>query len=33
MEEDGWCHVGGKGDHRKFRHPSKPGHVVVPLPT
>jgi predicted RNA binding protein YcfA (HicA-like mRNA interferase family) len=32
LEEDGWEWVGGKGDHRKFKHPSKPGHVVVPCP-
>jgi predicted RNA binding protein YcfA (HicA-like mRNA interferase family) len=32
LEEDGWMCVGGKGDHRKFSHPSKPGHVVVPCP-
>jgi len=24
--------VGGKGDHEKFKHPDKPGHVVVPHP-
>jgi hypothetical protein len=24
--------VGGKGDHRKFKHPDKPGHVTVPHP-
>ncbi|WP_264754805.1 type II toxin-antitoxin system HicA family toxin [Marinobacter sp. LV10R510-11A] len=23
---------GGKGDHEKFKHPNKPGHVVVPHP-
>lgn len=32
LEEEGWLCVGGKGDHRKFKHPMKPGHVVVPCP-
>jgi predicted RNA binding protein YcfA (HicA-like mRNA interferase family) len=32
LEADGWQSVGGKGDHRKFKHPSKPGHVTVPHP-
>ena len=32
LEEDGWEWIGGKGDHRKFRHRTKPGHVVVPCP-
>ncbi len=25
-------HVGGKGDHMKFKHPANPDHVVVPHP-
>ena len=29
---DGWEQVHSKGSHRKFRHPAKPGHVVVPHP-
>ncbi|MBF0308910.1 MAG: type II toxin-antitoxin system HicA family toxin [Magnetococcales bacterium] len=29
---EGWELVGGKGSHQKFRHPLKPGHVVVPHP-
>ena len=29
---EGWYLVGGKGDHEKFKHPTKPGHVVVPHP-
>ena len=30
LAEDGWIEVkGGKGSHRKFRHPTKPGHVTV----
>ncbi len=32
LEQDGWARVGSKGDHVKFRHPDKPGHVVVPHP-
>ncbi|WP_373694349.1 type II toxin-antitoxin system HicA family toxin [Geobacter sp.] len=24
--------AGGKGDHQKYKHPSKAGHVVVPHP-
>ena len=32
LEADGWKCVGGKGDHRKFKHPVKPGHVTVPHP-
>ncbi len=28
--DDGWLKVGGKGDHEKFKHPDKSGHVVVP---
>jgi predicted RNA binding protein YcfA (HicA-like mRNA interferase family) len=31
-EKEGWQRVGGKGDHAKFKHPSKAGHVVVPHP-
>jgi predicted RNA binding protein YcfA (HicA-like mRNA interferase family) len=26
----GWVLFGGKGDHEKFKHPTLPGHVVVP---
>lgn len=32
LESEGWNQVGGKGDHMKFKHPAKPGHVVVPHP-
>ncbi len=32
LEAEGWVHVGGKGDHMKFKHPLHPGHVVVPHP-
>ena len=32
LEAEGWQRVGGKGDHVKFKHAGKPGHVVVPHP-
>lgn len=32
LESEGWQRVGGKGDHMKFKHSGKPGHVVVPHP-
>jgi predicted RNA binding protein YcfA (HicA-like mRNA interferase family) len=32
LELDGWYRVGGKGDHVKFKHPERSGHVVVPHP-
>lgn len=32
LEAEGWVCVGGKGDHLKFKHPLKPGHVTVPHP-
>ncbi|WP_240466351.1 type II toxin-antitoxin system HicA family toxin [Arhodomonas sp. KWT] len=32
MEQEGWRRVGGKGDHQKFKHPCRSGHVVVPHP-
>jgi predicted RNA binding protein YcfA (HicA-like mRNA interferase family) len=32
LRAEGWQHVGGKADHAKYRHPDKPGHVVVPHP-
>lgn len=32
LTKEGWQRVGGKGDHHKFKHPTKPGHVVVPHP-
>ena len=30
LEEDGWTHVGTKGSHRQFRHPTKRRRVTVP---
>lgn len=32
LENEGWYCAGGKGDHQKYKHPSKAGHVVVPHP-
>lgn len=32
LKAEGWRKVGGKGDHEKFKHPERPGHVVVPHP-
>jgi predicted RNA binding protein YcfA (HicA-like mRNA interferase family) len=32
LEAEGWECVGGKGDHRRYKHPNKPGHVTVPHP-
>jgi predicted RNA binding protein YcfA (HicA-like mRNA interferase family) len=29
---EGWILAGGKGDHEKFKHPNKEGHVIVPHP-
>jgi len=32
LRDEGWYRAGGKGDHEKYKHPDKPGHVVVPHP-
>lgn len=32
LTDEGWRRTGGKGDHAKFAHPDKSGHVVVPHP-
>jgi predicted RNA binding protein YcfA (HicA-like mRNA interferase family) len=32
LTQEGWMNVGGKGDHIKFKHPDKQGHVVVSHP-
>ena len=32
LKAEGWKKSGGKGDHEKFKHPKKPGHVVIPHP-
>ena len=30
VEADGWIRVRTKGSHRVYKHPVKPGHVVIP---
>ena len=32
LEDDGWVHVGRRGSHRKYKHPTASRHVVVPHP-
>ena len=32
LERDGWMPRKGKGSHRVFTHPTRPGIVVVPHP-
>lgn len=32
LERDGWMLRGGKGSHKVFTHPTKPGHISVPHP-
>lgn len=32
LEAEGWQKVGGKGSHRKYRHPDVNGHVTVQHP-
>jgi predicted RNA binding protein YcfA (HicA-like mRNA interferase family) len=31
LEADGWRCTGQTGSHRHFRHPTKPGLVIVPM--
>lgn len=31
LERDGWLFSRQKGSHRTYRHPTKPGRVVVPM--
>lgn len=31
IKEDGWFYVRSNGDHRLFKHPTKPGIVTVPF--
>lgn len=31
LTEDGWFEVKGRGSHRSFKHPTKPGKVTVPM--
>ena len=30
IEADGWQLIRTRGDHRQYRHPTKPGKVTVP---
>jgi len=30
LRADGWTLVATRGDHRQFKHPTKPGKVTVP---
>ena len=30
VERDGWRHVGTKGSHMHYKHPTKPGKVTIP---
>lgn len=32
IEDDGWHLVHTVGDHRQYKHPTKPGKVTVPHP-
>jgi predicted RNA binding protein YcfA (HicA-like mRNA interferase family) len=32
LEDDGWVHVGTKGDHWQFKNPVKPGRVTITHP-
>ncbi len=32
LKKDGWYLFHTKGDHRQFKHPTKPGKVTVPHP-
>jgi predicted RNA binding protein YcfA (HicA-like mRNA interferase family) len=31
LEEDGWYCTGQSGSHRHYRHPIKPGLLIVPM--
>jgi len=31
LEADGWYSTGQTGSHKKFRHPTKPGLLIVPM--
>jgi predicted RNA binding protein YcfA (HicA-like mRNA interferase family) len=33
IEKAGWHHVGTKGSHWQFKHPTKPGRVTVVHPS
>jgi predicted RNA binding protein YcfA (HicA-like mRNA interferase family) len=29
LQDDGWVWISGRGGHRQFKHPAKPGRVTV----
>ena len=29
VEDDGWKQVSQRGSHRKFKHPTKPGYIII----
>jgi mRNA interferase HicA len=31
LEQDGWYAIRQAGSHRVYRHPTKPGQLVVPI--
>ncbi len=31
LVDAGWIEVKGRGSHRNFKHPSKPGKVTIPM--
>lgn len=31
LMDEGWVETKGRGSHRNFRHPTKPGKVTVPV--
>lgn len=31
VEQDGWVFVSQRGSHRKYKHPTKCGRVIVPF--
>jgi predicted RNA binding protein YcfA (HicA-like mRNA interferase family) len=33
LEADGWYSTGQTGSHKQFRHPVKPGLIIVPMHT
>lgn len=33
LKAAGWYEAGQNGSHRKFRHPDRPGFVIVPIHT
>ena len=32
LKQDGWFEVAQAGSHKQFKHPTKPGRVMVPAP-